>query len=763
MFPALASPEESDPEATLVGRISFLEGKLLRFDNDEEQWVEAETDSPFGKGDALSSDKDTRAELMLPNRTWIRIGSTTQIELKELNAVETEVALPAGTARFYNKNADGTLKVTTPFGFVKASRNTSFDVYCDDRAVEVVAMEGSIDFVHKSGRDSYRVVAGSTSLIAGDQEISSGEGVAAKAWDRWNNERDELWAKRLRSGGQSARYLPAPLQDDGYVFDQYGRWENIYYEGGYHYFWRPVYVGVGWSPFTVGRWMMWCGDYTWVPYEPFGYTTHHYGHWVYLGSYWYWAPPFATFSVGYGSPAFFMSFGWYPGRVGWIYDHHYHHIGWVPLLPREPYYCHHRWGRHSRPVRDHDSTNVHVNVRNYSYADHAVIIKQSHFRDRNGYNQVRVRNVGHSTIVNNYEAAPLASSIVPRTINGAHTPGRTPQPRENSVGVSSRGEPRSMPGLVNPQPGVSVKEATPRAPEAPTVKETTHTMGSGSGATQRHTGPVGLVPETKESGPTATPPSSGTIRKSSESAPSRGKIYVPSRNADSAVGTQHSTPDTLQQGSRVPATINQTRESESTKGGASPSSFSGHLPSRPAQTTEKDAASGTRIPQKQAPLPAQEPKKETPAASPHSLGVPVRTNQFRPTPVAPRAQTETAPRNFPSSASPRVEYQNREKTSYGGMSGYVPTPAYQPSPRTEIRVPSESTRVQERSRIESVPAPSVQSGFSSRSGNKYEGSSAPTVRQHYSPHGGMQGYVPQQGKAGGGNSGQSSFGGMRKK
>jgi hypothetical protein len=91
--------------------------------------------------------------------------------------------------------------------------------------------------------------------------------------------------------GQSVEYLPPSLQDEAYALEENGRWGRVYYEGAERWFWRPTTVALGWSPFTVGRWTDWYGDQTWIPAEPFGYVTHHYGNWVYVQNYWYWAPP----------------------------------------------------------------------------------------------------------------------------------------------------------------------------------------------------------------------------------------------------------------------------------------------------------------------------------------------------------------------------------------------------------------------------------------------------------------------------------------
>ena len=118
-----------------------------------------------------------------------------------------------------------------------------------------------------------------------------GDGQVDAAWDEWNLKREELWAQRVQVKGESIDNLPTELRDDAYDLDRNGRWERVYYQGRYRKLWRPTGVAAGWQPFTAGRWTVWYRDNVWIPEEPFGYVTHHYGNWVYVNSAWYWAPP----------------------------------------------------------------------------------------------------------------------------------------------------------------------------------------------------------------------------------------------------------------------------------------------------------------------------------------------------------------------------------------------------------------------------------------------------------------------------------------
>ena len=54
-------------DGILVGRIAHVEGKLLRYVAEDEDWVATVQDAPFGLEDALYAGDGTRAECILPN------------------------------------------------------------------------------------------------------------------------------------------------------------------------------------------------------------------------------------------------------------------------------------------------------------------------------------------------------------------------------------------------------------------------------------------------------------------------------------------------------------------------------------------------------------------------------------------------------------------------------------------------------------------------------------------------------------------------
>jgi hypothetical protein len=392
----------------VVGRIFYIEGDLLRYVPAEKDWVAVVKDAPFGTDDTLFSGSQGRAEFIVPNGTWIRIGNSTQVQFITLDRDLAEMDVASGVARFYNKSSDTVIKVTSPFGYVLAYPGTVFDFYVGENSLEAVAVRGQVSFVHSATDAKYEVAAGSPSILADQQQVSSGEGTVDPGWDRWNTDRENFWAAKARVRGRSAEYLPPSLRDESYALDENGSWERVPYEGTERWFWRPR-VAVGWSPFTVGRWTDWYGDQTWIPAEPFGYVTHHYGNWVYVRNYWYWAPP--VVSVRVGLPLLDVGFYWYPGRVSWIHTGTY--VGWVPLAPRETYYSYRHWGGpHAVVVSNVNITQININVRNYAYVNRAIVVNQNNFYGVNNYTKVRVTNINPTTIINNYRAAPVVNKTV---------------------------------------------------------------------------------------------------------------------------------------------------------------------------------------------------------------------------------------------------------------------------------------------------------------------------------------------------------------
>ncbi len=395
------SSEDQQRQAVIVGRVSDIEGgQLLRYVPEDRNWVVTVKDAPFGLNDALYAGDDTKAEFLMPNNTRIRVGGDTQLQLIALQPDYTQADVASGTARFYNRSDNGVIKVTTPFGYVVSPGGTGFDVYVGDNSAEVISVQGTVNFIHDPDQEKFEVIAGSSSIVADKTAVTTGPGRIDVAWADWNTSREDLWAKRVEVKGASTQYLPENLRDQAYDLDQNGRWERVYYEGEYRNVWRPNDVGPDWAPYTVGRWTDYYGDNCWIPDEPFGYVTMHYGNWLWADNGWFWAPPVPAVGLGLG-------FGWYPGRVGWLYSGV--NVGWFPLAPFEPYYAHRWWG--GRTVVVNNFNTVNVNINNYRFANRAVVVRHNDLYRLGNYRTAR-QNIRGEQIVRNFRAAPYLNNRI---------------------------------------------------------------------------------------------------------------------------------------------------------------------------------------------------------------------------------------------------------------------------------------------------------------------------------------------------------------
>ena len=148
------------------------------------------------------------AEMIVPNGTWIRIGDNTQIQFIALETDLSETDIASGVARFYNKSSRSVIKASSPFGYVLANPGAVFDFYVGENSVEVVAVKGKVSFVHSATNARYDVSAGSPSILADQDQVSSGDGTVDPDWDRWNTTRENFWLTKARVRGRSFEYLP---------------------------------------------------------------------------------------------------------------------------------------------------------------------------------------------------------------------------------------------------------------------------------------------------------------------------------------------------------------------------------------------------------------------------------------------------------------------------------------------------------------------------------------------------------------------------
>jgi len=106
----------------------------------------------------------------------------------------------------------------------------------------------------------------------------------------------------------------------------------------------------GWvSPFQYGYWAWRNGIYCWVPREPWGWISFHYGRWVHTSNHgWAWVPPPRQGII------------WNPGAVAWNISSS--HVSWIPLAPGEIYYGRRDYGPQSVNITKSISTFIKMSI-----------------------------------------------------------------------------------------------------------------------------------------------------------------------------------------------------------------------------------------------------------------------------------------------------------------------------------------------------------------------------------------------------------------
>ena len=401
--------------AIIVGRIAHVEGQIFRYMDVDQSWVETFAESPAGTQDVLATGAGSRVEIAFPNNVLLRLDENAEMEIRNVEEGVSLFALQSGLARFYNQSGSGGLAVETIMGTVRVGPGSAVDVLVDGNSVIVAAVYGKATFQSlMDDMEKLEVISGSTSLEFRGDSIIAGIGPIDRNWDRWCADRQNVW---VQNSIVRSEYLPETMQEYACVLEPYGSWRRIYYRGYYYWAWQPGNVAVGWAPYTTGMWYDWQGGPVWIDQNPWGWVTHHHGHWILMQGAWMWTPYVHVSNVpGVTVVGFNISFGrtyrpyWHPGRVRWISYSSY--VGWLPLAPWETYYGYRSWGPRSVVVQANANLSININLTNHRYVDHAIIIPKREFHRRGplaikDYHAVKIKNIDRRKMVTNYRTITM--------------------------------------------------------------------------------------------------------------------------------------------------------------------------------------------------------------------------------------------------------------------------------------------------------------------------------------------------------------------
>ncbi|MBZ0089526.1 MAG: FecR family protein, partial [Thermoanaerobaculia bacterium] len=252
----------------------------------------AEANQPLLVGDEVRLDRGARAELLLADRSVLRLEGGSALTLEQvafsadrqdrstaLGLTEGELVLVVtddalGDQLPEVRTAAGTIFLNAPGTYrVEATRDGWTELVVREGYAEMVTDQGSTIV---RGGESASTEGGARGRV---RVATAGPEDGLERWGRDLHERAAIASSSVSYVEPELAYAAAPLAD-------HGSW--IYIDSSWS--WRPR-VEVGWRPYWRGRWSPTPSGLTWISSEPWGWVPYHYGTWVVAPGYgWVWRP-----------------------------------------------------------------------------------------------------------------------------------------------------------------------------------------------------------------------------------------------------------------------------------------------------------------------------------------------------------------------------------------------------------------------------------------------------------------------------------------
>jgi hypothetical protein len=292
------APSKDAPHA----RVSFVEGDFFvrgPFDAEEQNLT---LNSIIREGDILRSADNTLGEIELPGENFVRLAANSVVRVDRI-AGALEVTVIEGAA-YVSHGRMGEAVANTKVGGIGLADSTMARVEAS-RVDSTMVLRIASGAVEATCQDNTVKLDRGNTLTCGEGLAQRGQWdpKAGDSFDRWNLEREDH-VRHYSSAPPEVAGRYEGLQD----LEGNGTW--VYVDNGWY--WQPTVVVTDWRPYYDGYWNWYGGwGWTWVPYTPWGYVTHHYGRWIHRGGYgWMWSPA----PVWAGAWVVWGSFG---GYVGW--------------------------------------------------------------------------------------------------------------------------------------------------------------------------------------------------------------------------------------------------------------------------------------------------------------------------------------------------------------------------------------------------------------------------------------------------------------
>jgi hypothetical protein len=316
------------PEAT-PARVSYIHGEVSFWRPGAEEWAEARTNTPLAPGDLLYTGPGGTVEVQFGPRAFVRAGNGAQIGLdnQEPDFVQFRVAAGHAALDLRELAAGHTVEIATPNAAFTVERTGYYHVALIDDTTTFRTHRGGSATMTPAGGAATPIAANQQIVVTGADAplVETGPAPALTAWDQWNYQRTTY----LIHPGNTQHVSPSVYGAEALA--QHGSWRSVETYGSV---WVPTGVAPDWVPYSTGRWI-WDPRFgwSWLDDAPWGWAPYHYGRWVFVGSYWAWAPGPVVVRPLY-SPALVVFLGGPVSVSVGVRPLHWAPLGWgEPVIP----------------------------------------------------------------------------------------------------------------------------------------------------------------------------------------------------------------------------------------------------------------------------------------------------------------------------------------------------------------------------------------------------------------------------------------------
>jgi len=278
---ASAQPVASPAREGTPSRLSYLDGEVSFWRPGAQDWAPAMRNTALAPGDVLYTGTRANVEIQIGPRAFVRAAEGTQIGLDNQEPDYVQFRVTAGHAALdLRELAPGqTIELGTPNAAFTVERPGYYHVDVVGESVSFSTHRGGHAIVTPANGAATALAANQLALVIGfdSPRVEFGPAPALTAWDNWNYQRTAALASP-----RAVQYVSSDIYGTSEL-DRHGTWREV---DTYGSVWVPSGVGVGWVPYSTGRWI-WDPSYgwTWLDEAPWGWAPYHYGRWVFVDNY----------------------------------------------------------------------------------------------------------------------------------------------------------------------------------------------------------------------------------------------------------------------------------------------------------------------------------------------------------------------------------------------------------------------------------------------------------------------------------------------